>query len=368
MASIAVVAGEASGDQHAASLVQALRRLRPNLAVWAVGGPALRRAGAEIIFASEALAGMGLIEAAGRLPAVARARNLVVARFGATRPDLFVPVDFGGLNLRLARAAKSRGIPVVYYIPPKVWAWGGWRTRKLGRAIDEALVILPFEQDHLRERGVSATYVGSPVLDRLSPRSFQSEPDLVGLLPGSREGEVSRIWPLLLDAARLLSRRRRLRFLAARAPGLRRDTLEAPLRASGLAVEILDGEGQQVMERSRLALVASGTATLECALLGTPMVVVYRLNLLTYALGRALVRVPFISLPNLILGRRLVPELVQTGPEAVARVAQSLLDDGPERAAMTRGFAELRRELGESGASERAAARVLLHLEGRRCT
>ncbi|MBI5016721.1 MAG: lipid-A-disaccharide synthase [Deltaproteobacteria bacterium] len=363
MARVAIVAGEASGDIHAGNLLGALRSLRPDVEAWAVGGEALRAAGAEIVFPSEAIAAMGLVEAAGRLPAVARARRLVRGRLAAERPDLFVPVDFGGLNLRLARDARALGVPVVYYIPPKVWAWGARRVRTLRAVVDEALVILPFEEAYLRARGVAATYVGSPVLDHLSPRSFEAEPGTVGLLPGSRAGEVSRILPLLVAAARRLAWLvPGLRFLVPRAPGLPAAVLDRFLSATDLPLEVLDGRAQEVMERSRLCLVASGTATLECATVGTPMVVVYRVSPLTYALGRLLVRVPFIALPNLIAGRRVVPELVQTGPEALAAAAEPLLADGPGRDEVLRGLAEVRGLLGAPGASGRAAARLAARL------
>jgi len=364
MPTIALVAGEASGDIHAANLVRSLRRHRHDLEFWAVGGAALGAAGAEIVFPSEAIAGMGLWEAAGRLPALWRARCRVLDRFRASPPDLFVPVDFGGLNLRLAAAAREAGIPVVYYIPPKVWAWGGWRAERLRRAVDEALVILPFEEEALRRRGVNARYVGSPVLDHLGARRFEPEADVVGLLPGSRTGEVSRIWPLLLDVARRLGAGRALRFLAPRAPGLPAGLLEEPLAAAGVSVEIVDSRAQEVMERARLCVVASGTATLECALVGTPLVAVYRVSPLTYALGRLLVRAPFIALPNLIAGREVIPELVQTGPEPVERAVRPLLDDGPQRGAMLEGLAAVRRAVGEAGASDRAARAVLEHLGG----
>jgi lipid-A-disaccharide synthase len=328
-----------------------------------VGGERLREAGAEVVFPSEAIAAMGLVEAVGRLPALVRARRVVLDRFGSHRPDLFVPVDFGGLNLRLARAARGLGIPVVYYIPPKVWAWGAKRVERLRAAVDEALVILPFEEEYLRERSVPAVYVGSPVLDHLAPRAFEPEHGTVGLLPGSRAGEVSRILPVLAEAARLLSGRRPgLRFLVPRASGLALELVEGPLRGRDLAVEVLDGRAQEVMERSRLCLVASGTATLECAAVGTPMVVVYRANPLTYALARRLVRVPLIALPNLIAGRAVVPEFVQTGPEPVAEAAFALLDDGPARAEALAGLADVRTRLGGPGASARAAQRIAARL------
>lgn len=368
MPTLALVAGEASGDIHAANLVRSLARLRPGLRVWAVGGPALRAAGAEIVFPCEELSAMGLWEAAGRLPALLRARRTVLERFRRAPPDLFVPVDFGGLNLRLALAARREGIPAVYYIPPKVWAWGGWRARRLARAADEALVILPFEEPELLRRGVRARYVGSPVLDHLGPRRFAAEESTVGLLPGSRAGEVSRIWPLLLAAAGQLAAGRAagegaLRFLVPRAPGLPPGLLEGPLASSGLPVEILEGRSQEVMERSRVCLVASGTATLECALAGTPFVAVYRVSPLTYFLARLLVQAPFIALPNLVAGREIVPEFIQTGPEPVAQAAAALLAEGPARAAMLQGLAGVRRALGPAGASDRAAQAVLEHLD-----
>ncbi len=359
-----MVAGEVSGDLHAANLVRALRAQRPNVQVWGVGGAALRSAGAQVVFPAESLGAMGLIEAAGTLPSLARAWRAMTRGFRDHPPDLFLPVDFSGLNLRLAGAAARQGIPVAYYIPPKVWAWGPWRVRTLRNRVDEALVVLPFEQDYLRDRGVPATYVGSPVVDHLAPRRFAREADVVGLLPGSRLGEVARLWPLLLEVAGRLAERRALRFLVPCAPGLPRQVLEEPLRGRALPVEILDGRSQEVLERSRACLVASGTATLECALLDTPLVAVYRVSGFTYMVGRALVRTPFVSLPNLVAGRRLVPEFIQTGPAPVAEALESLLDDGPQREAMLRGFAEVQRRLGGPGASRRAAARVLARLPG----
>ncbi|GAB4265957.1 MAG: lipid-A-disaccharide synthase [Deferrisomatales bacterium] len=364
MPTIALVAGEASGDVHAANLLRALRRRCPGLRAWAVGGDALARAGAEIVFSSDRLSALGLTEVMGRLPEVLRARRQVVERFRRSPPECFVPVDFGGLNLSLAAAARARGVPVTYYIPPKVWAWGRWRVRRLRRVADRALVVLPFEEAFFRAHGVPATYVGSPVLDHLQPRRRAPEPDVVGLLPGSRPGEVRRIWPPLRDAACLLARDRPLRFLVPRAPAVPEALLGEASRAAGLDVTVLDGRAQEVMERARLCLVASGTATLECALLGTPMVIVYRVSRLTWAVGRLLVQVPFVGLPNLIAGREVVPERVQASPRAVAGAAAALLEDGPARNAALDGLAEVRRILGAPGASERAAREILEHLAG----
>lgn len=364
MATVCLVVGEASGDIHAAHLVEELRGLCPGVRVVAVGGERLAAAGAELLGRYEEISGMGLWEAAGRLPALLRVRRQLVRLFATRPPDLFVPVDFGGLNLRLARAARAAGIPVVYYIPPKVWAWGSWRVKTLREVVDEALVILPFEHEFFEKRGVPATYVGSPVLDHLATRRFEPEPDVVGLLPGSRTGEVSRIWPLLVGAARLLGDATggRLRFLVPRAPGIARDELERQAREAGVRVEVLEGRSQEVMERARLCLVASGTATLECAVVGTPMVVVYRVSPVTHFLARRLVSVAFISLPNLIAGARVVPELVQCSPDAVAHEALALLADGDVRRRQEEGLAGVREALGARGASLAAARRVAARL------
>ncbi len=363
MPTVAVVAGEASGDLHAGRLVAALRGLAPDVEVWAVGGEGLRAAGARVVFGSEALAGMGLVEAAGRLPALVRARAEVLRRFEAAPPDLFVPVDFGGLNLRLARAARRRGIRVVYFIPPKVWAWGRWRVRALREGVTEALVVLPFEEAFLRDAGVPARYVGSPVADHVAGRRWRPEPGRVGVLPGSRRGEILRIGPLLAGAAALLARGRDLRFSVARAPGVDPRWLDETLELLGPGAEVVD-DALEVMERSTLVLAASGTATLECALVGVPHVVAYRVSPVTYLVGRVLVRVPFMSLPNLIAGRAVVPELIQRPASEVAAAAEPLLEDGPARARVLRGLDEVRRAVGAPGASERAARRVLAHLEG----
>ncbi|NOY44432.1 MAG: lipid-A-disaccharide synthase [Deltaproteobacteria bacterium] len=356
---LAVSAGEASGDLHAANLLGALADQGVRFRAWAVGGPRLSGAGAEILIPSEALSAMGLLEAAGRLPVLLRARRAVVRRFLTDRPDLFLPVDFGGFNLALAAQARRLGVPVVYYIPPKVWAWGPWRARKVRERVDEALVILPFEEPYWAARGVRVSYVGSPVADHVTGRRWSPEPGRVGLLPGSRKGEILRIWPLLLGVAGELARHRPLRFTVPLAPGVDREWFG---EAEG--VEFTD-DALGVMERSELVIAASGTAALECALVGVPTVVVYRVNPLTYWLGRLLVRVPFVALPNLIAGREVVPEFVQRPVGEVVRASVRLLEDEGARARMIEGLDEVRRKVGEPGAARRAAERIARFLEER---
>ncbi len=352
---IAVSAGETSGDIHAANLIAALKSLRPDLAFSGLGGERMRGAGAEILMHYSEISAMGVVETFGKLGALRRAKALMLKLFAGDKPDLFIPVDFGGLNLILAKEAKKRGIPVIYFIPPKAWAWGEGRVEKIRAFTDHLIVILPFEADYWRGKGVSCDYAGSPVADHLTARAFRREDDLIGLLPGSRAGEVSRIWPHLLAAARIIAARRKTRFIAPRAEGLSPEML----KAEGVEVEIVDGRAQEVMERSRACIVASGTATLECALVGTPMVAVYRLNPLTHLIAKAVVKLSHVTLPNLIAGREVVPELIQKSPEETALKTIEIFDEGEARQNMLDGLAQIALKVGPKGASARAAAIIL---------
>jgi lipid-A-disaccharide synthase len=362
MPKIAIAVGEASGDIHAANLIAAIRELCPDAKVWGIGGERLKNAGTEIIFPCDRLSAMGLVEVIGKLPDLKAARNEVVKRFAQDPPDIFIPVDFAGFNLKLAAEAKRFGIPVIYFIPPKVWAWGGWRAKKVRRLVDQLLVILPFEEEFWRGKGVECSYVGSPVLDHLTERAFESEPDLIGLLPGSRMGEVTRLWPLMMEVAQKMAATRPLRFLAPRAEGLPLDSLKIP-EGSGISLEVIDGRAQEVMERSSFCIVASGTATLECALIGTPMIAVYRANPISYAIGRRIVTTRFVALPNIIADREVIPELLTEGADVVARRSLELIDDGPLRREMLEGLSHVRVLMGEPGASKNAARIIIERLK-----
>lgn len=367
MPEIAVVAGETSGDIHAANLVSAIKGLRPDVGVWGIGGERLASAGAELVYSCDKISAMGLVEVFGKLPDLKRAKEAVVGRFERNPPDLFIPVDFGGFNLKLAAEAKRLGIPVLYFIPPKVWAWGGWRAKKVKRLVDRLMVILPFEERFWRDKGIPCDYVGSPIFDHLTERAHEAEPDMVGLLPGSRMGEVTRLWPLMVETAGLMEAKARevgkkLRFLAPRAEGLPKDCLQLPAD-SQLELEIVEGRAQEVMERAKVCVIASGTATLECALVGTPMVAVYRANPISYAIGRKVVTTRFVTLPNLIADREIVPELLTEGADVVAGRAYELLAEGGPREAMVAGLEEVRRAVGEPGASLSAARIVVEELE-----
>ena len=362
---ILLVAGEASGDLRGAELIRELRGILPDVEILGVGGEKLRAAGMQVLVPASELSIMGVTEIVGGLPAVLRAfRRLRAVISGRApdvpQPDLVVLIDFPDFNLRLAVAARRAGVPVLYYVSPQVWAWRRYRINTLARWVDHVAVVFPFEEEIYRGRA-AATFVGHPALETVratrSPEEaraalgFTTGRPVVTLLPGSRRSEVRALLPILRDALRLLGRPVDA-VVALADESLRPDVAEiAP------DLPALFGATYDLVSAADLVLVASGSASLETALLGRPMVIVYRVSALTYALARLLVSVPFIGMPNLILGKRAVPELLQgeVTPERVAAEARAILDD-PENAARIRAdLAAVRSRLGEPGAARRAA-------------
>jgi lipid-A-disaccharide synthase len=385
-ARILIVAGEASSDAHGAGLLRALRDQGWEGEAYGVGGAQLAAAGARLIADQRDLAVVGLIEVVGRLPRILRLLARLRSEIRARPPDLFLPVDTPEFNLRLVPLAAARGIPVVYFIAPQLWAWRPGRARGLRHALRELLVIFPFEEPWFRERHVPATYVGNPLVDaaraqrEAAQRDFaQHDPEqrnatapaapvpagrrTVLLLPGSRAGEVRRHMPPLIDARRELERGgETIRWWLRAAPGLT-DAFYARW-IEGEGIELRHEPIAQLAARCDVTIAASGTASFEAALAGTPLVVIYRVHPLTWRLARRLVRVPWVAMANLTLERAVVPELLQgacTGPRIAQEVAR-LLNDGAARAGMRRDLAELDGRFGPTGAYARAAARVRAHL------
>ncbi len=365
---ILLVAGEASGDMHGGDLVAALRALVPDVEVRGIGGPRLRAAGMETIVDAATIATMGFIEARERLGAVVRAYWAMRRLLRTDPPDLLILVDFAEFNLALAGVAHRRGVPVLYYISPQVWAWRRRRIRKIARRVDRLAVVFPFEAPLYAGSGARAEFVGHPLLDRVRSTRARAETlarhgldpakRLVTLLPGSRTKEMDLILPPMADAAERLVARGDTQCTLALADTLSRADIAATMRGRPLSATVVEGDTYDLVHASELVLVASGTATLETALLERPMVIVYRAAPLTYALARRLVSVPFIGMPNLIAGRAVVPELLQndvTGPR-IAAEATRFLDDAGLRATTTAALAELRRQLGGGGAARKAAA------------
>jgi lipid-A-disaccharide synthase len=367
--------GEASGDLYASELVRHLRRDIADLEVFGLGGDGLVAQGARLVAHIRDLAVLGLAEVVTSLPRLWRVRGALLAEVDRQRPDLAVLVDYSGFNLRLAQALKRRQIPIVYYVSPQVWAWRSGRLKTIRATVSRMMVLFPFEPAVYEAAGVPVSFVGHPLLDLVQPAADRTrflttvglDPGrpLVAVLPGSRRREIALNLPPLAGAIRrLLQRRPALQFGLALAPSVERAAVAAHLE--GLPVRLVAGETHALLGAADLGLVASGTATVEGALLGTPMVVVYRVSPLSYLLGRRFVKVPHYAIANLIAGRRIVPELIQGGftAETVEREAVALLDDPSRASTMRHDLAEVRSRLGGGGASERAAAIVRNFLDG----
>ena len=374
---VMLVAGEASGDMHGADLVAALRTHLPDVQVFGIGGDQLRAAGMSTVADSGEVATVGLTEGVGRLRALWRAYRALAHRLRDEPPDLCIFIDFPEFNLRLARLAKRAGVPVLYYIGPQVWAWRRGRVRKIARRVDRLAVVFPFEPDLYAGRLPGVEFVGHPLLDRVAATRGRDETlarhgldparRTVLLLPGSRAKEIDYLLPDMLAAARLLAARGPYQFALALAPTVERATVAAAIAQAGVPVTLIVGDTYNLVAASDVALVASGTATLECALLETPMVIVYRVSPLTWTLARLLVRgVRHAGMPNIVAGHQVVPELLQGAvtPERIAEAARGILED-PRRAAETvADLRDIRHRLGRGGAAGRAAAMALELLAG----
>ena len=370
---VMISCGEPSGDLYAGALAAEILREDPSASIVGFGGDRLAAAGATLIQNFSGLSVTGLLEVVRVLPRTYATYRRLVADADATRPDVFVAVDFPDFNFTLARALKKRGIPVVYYISPQLWAWRAGRMKTMKRIADRVLVIFPFEEPIYREAGVPVEWVGHPLLDVSPPvrskeqflGSLGIDPSLpvLALLPGSRTNELRMILPDLVEAARRIRERvPTVQFVVPRAPHLS-DALFEPLDAltpGGRAV-IVNGQATDVLASANAAIVASGTVTVQAALYECPMIVVYRLSSLTYRIGKPFVHVDTYAMVNLVAGRRVVPELIQEAftPEAVAYEAVRLLTDHAYAEGMRRELHAVKSRLGDAGASRRAAHAVL---------
>jgi lipid-A-disaccharide synthase len=372
MANVMISCGEPSGDLYAGALARELRELDPSGRVTGLGGEHLREAATDLVGDYRGLTVTGLVEVLRVLPRSWRMYRQLLHEAAVRRPDVFVAIDFPDFNCRVAAALKRRGVPVVYYVSPQIWAWRPGRLRTLKALVDEMLVIFPFEEEIYQRAGVRVRFVGHPLVDLVHVHenratflaSIGLKPDAptVALLPGSRPNELRQILPRLLRAASLIAARLPdVQFVLARAPNLD-EMLFAPMAAAGLrAAAIVERQADSALAASDVALAASGTATVQAALHGCPMVIVYRLAPLTYRLGRPFVHVDMFGMVNLVAGRQVMPELIQDRftPDAVAREAIDLLTN-PERAAAARqALSSVRERLGGRGASRRAAEAVI---------
>jgi lipid-A-disaccharide synthase len=375
MRKILVSAGEASGDLYASLVVEALRRRLPDTEFFGCTGPRLRAAGVRTVVDAASLAVVGLVEVIHHIPRIYGEYKKLLAAAEHERPQLAILTDSPDFHLRVARQLHRRGVPVVYLVAPQAWAWRKGRVREMRRTLRQLLCIFPFEEAFFRSHGVSATYIGHPLAGLVRPSLTRDEffrkhrlgPErpLITVLPGSRRGESARHLPALLDAVERINREQPVNFVlpASANTGVAFFTG----RIGAAPVRVIEGESWDAMAHCNLALAASGTVTVEAALLGAPMVTFYKVTPLSWLMGKALVDVPFYSMVNLIAGRAIVPELMQgqmTG-DNLAREALRLLRDEPARHSMKAGLAEVREKLaGGAGAPERAARAIQEILEG----
>ena len=364
---ILLVAGEASGDLHAAALVSELRAANPRLSVWGVGGQHLRAAGMHILVDTAHVATMGLTETFGTLGRLVRTYRLLIKFLDEQRPRLLVLVDYPEFNLLLARQAKKRGIPVFYFIGPQVWAWRPGRVRKIVARVDKLAVVFPFEPALYNNGRPVAEFIGHPLLDRVHASRARAEtraryglrPDrrTLVILPGSRKKEVRYLLRPSVEAARELIASGEWQAIVALAPTLTEDDLCAEW-GGALPIPVVVDDTYNVVAAADTALVASGTATLETVLLGCPLVIMYRVSPVTFAVAKRLVHLETIGMPNIILGRRVFPELIQAAVTPTA-LAQAVRDVDAHRDQQTAALAEVRAQLGTAGAAQRAAHMVM---------
>jgi len=370
------VAGEPSGDLHGSLVISHIKRRQPDLIVEGIGGPLMRAAGMECLYGIEKMAVIGFVEVLRNLRHFLKIFSNVKNHFLRKKPDLLVLIDYPGFNVRLAEAAKAMGIKVLYYICPQVWAWHASRVKKITKAIDEAIVVFPFELEIWRKAGAEVKWFGHPLVgiveSKIPPAAFRSslelgEGPIVSLLPGSRIQEIYYILPGLLSTAeKILKQRPTTKFLLPMAGTIEESHILPHLSGRKIPLKLLRGQTYEAIQASDLALVASGTATLETAILGTPMIIVYQTNWFTSIISRFLIQAPHIGLPNVLTGEKIVPEFIrwQFHPEAIAKEALRILEDPERQAKIRRNLFRAKLHLGETGASSRVADHILKKLSG----
>jgi lipid-A-disaccharide synthase len=365
---ILMVAGEVSGDLHGSLLIEAIRRFDPKIQFFGVGGERLEKKGMNVLCSSQSLSVVGITEVFFKIGSILKALRRLKRSLRQERPDLVILIDFPDFNLRVAKMAHRKGIPVLYYISPQVWAWRSGRVKTIARLVKKMLVFFPFEVPLYEAAGVDVEWVGHPLLDLVKPsfskgeayRRFGLDSRLktIGLLPGSRVHEVKRLLPPMVDSIHLLRKEMPdLQFIIPVAPGISKEAFSPWMKNISIPVQVVEGWTYDVMNVSDLLITASGTATLEAMILGKPMVIVYKVSWADYWIGRLMIQVDHIGLANLVAEKEIAPELIQTEvtPERIAEEALRLLRDPILNRHVTESMAEGRQKLGESGAVQRAA-------------
>ena len=369
---IMIVAGEASGDLHGSNLVKEVLRNNPDLSFSGIGGPKMRDAGVTILADASKMAVVGLVEVISHATVIYRAFSTLKRIIRTDPPDLLILIDYPDFNLFLAKVAKRAGVRVLYYISPQIWAWRIGRVKKIARLIDRMAVVFPFEIPFYEKEGVPVTFVGHPLVDIVHPTMARAEAQAcfgldparktVGLFPGSRKGEILHLFATILEAAALLKKHYPdLQFILPLASSLSGTDIAPILESSPLDIRVIEGKGYDVMQVCDAIITVSGTVTLEAALMEVPMVIIYRVSPLTYAVGKRLIKVDHIGICNIVAGERVVRELIQDDAEPAwiaAEIGRILADDG-YAAEMRAKLAGIRAKLGSGGGSARVAELVL---------
>ncbi|MBI4753078.1 lipid-A-disaccharide synthase [Candidatus Desantisbacteria bacterium] len=372
MKHIMLIAGEASSDFHGACLARELFSLSQDIRITGMGGQAMAEAGVEVVFGFSDLSAIGIIEVLGKIPSGFKRLEQVVAFLKEEKPEVLVVIDFPEFNIRLGKIASDMGIPSIYYFPPTVWLWRKKRANTIAGYFKKVICVFPFEAEVFRDAGADVAFFGHPLLDEVKPSKKQEmicndlnlDPDsrVLGILPGSRKGEIKRLLPIMLEATgKLLKKFPDIQPVIVLAPTIEDRDVLPYLESVSFKPILLRDHTYDVLSICHLVLIASGTATLEAACLGMPMVILYKLNWLTYLLGRLLIRTPFIGLPNIIAGKEVVPELVQTKASVrnVMDSASIFLKDDHARIIVQKNLAEVREKLGCCGATKKAAGLIL---------
>ena len=373
---IIIVAGEASGDLHASNLVKSLKQLNPSLEFFGLGGHKMQEAGVKIFYNLLDLAVVGIFEVLKNLSKFKKIFNELLEKIDQLKPDLVILVDYPGFNLRLAKQVKKRNIPIVYYISPQVWAWGKGRINLIKKYVDKMLVIFEFERKFYQDYGIEANFVGHPLLDIVGPKFSKEEfiknlnldtnKKIISLLPGSREKEVKTLLPIMLETAKIISRKLpQVQFLILKAAGLDKEIFsQITGKYSGLNLGLIDDQTYDGLNISDFAIVASGTATIETTILEKPMVIVYKVSLLTWLYLRRAVKVPYIGMVNIVRGRKFIPEFIQydATPQRIATEILSIICDTEKISLIKQQLSEVKNCLGLTGASINAAKQILAFL------
>jgi len=368
---ILIICGEASGDLNAGNLAKEILKIDPQIKICAVGGENLKRAGAEIIYDIKELSVLGFFDVLKKLPKFFRLKDFILRKISEDKPDAVVLVDFSGFNLRLAKA-MNKSIPAIYYVSPQVWASRAGRIKTIKEYISKMIVLFKFEEDFYKKYGVSVDFAGHPLLDIVRPsmkkeefcRKFSLAPNktTIALLPGSRKSEVKKILPVMLKSAGLISKKiKNIQFVIAKSPQVDWDVYNHLTNHQKFELETVEGKTYDCLDVSSFALVASGTATLETAIMQKPFAVIYKMGLLNYLLYRPQVKVPFIGMVNIVAGKKIVPEFIQFSatPEKISAEVLNILHNPSEIQRIKEDLARVRASLGEKGAASRAARIIL---------